>query len=84
MKDKFVPNPTLFRVKKYVSNSTKAGRKMTFVQLERIGLKLENGSIVLIDKKELTSKEISAFTKDEKKKYLIIKKDVRKKSENTT
>ena len=80
MKNKFIPNPTLFRVKKYVSNSAKAGRKMAFVNVNKIGLKLKNGSVALTKEKELTSHEISLFTEDEKKEYLIVKENVKRKS----
>lgn len=80
MSDKFIPNPAVFRVKRYVSNSAKAGRKMAFVEVGKIGLRLKDGSIALTKGKELTSHEISLFTEDEKKKYLIVKKDVKRKN----
>ena len=80
MSSKFTPNPTLFRVKRYLSNGTKAGEKMAFVNVNKIGLKLKNGSVALTKEKELTSHEISLFTEDEKKEYLIVKENVRQKS----
>lgn len=79
MSNTFTPNPTLFRVKRYVSNSTKAGQKMAFVEVGKIGLRLESGAIALTKGKELTSQQIALFTEAEKKKYLIVKENVKRK-----